>query len=74
VWRIACTDAPNILIGESAMAVGAIPKWKDIDFAFTVPAADCRTQLVRLQLDARMPSEQLVTGSIWYDDVRILVR
>jgi hypothetical protein len=74
VWRIACTDAPNILIGESAMAVGAIPKWKDIDFEFTVPAADCRTQLVRLQLDARMPSEQLVTGSIWYDDVRILVR
>lgn len=72
VWRINCVDAPNVLIGESAMAMGAFPKWRDIEFAFTVPATDCRTQQVRLQLDARMASEQLVSGSMWYDDVRIV--
>jgi hypothetical protein len=71
VWRIACVGAPNALIGESVMAWGASPKWKDIEFSFTVPDSDCRAQQVRLELDARMASEQLVSGSIWYDELRI---
>lgn len=72
VWRIACVDAPNTQIAESPMVTGVFPRWKEIDVAFAVPATDCRTQQVRLQLDARMASEQLVSGSMWYDDVRIM--
>ena len=71
VWRITCAHSP-VVIGESAMALGTYSKWRDVEFAFTVPATDCRAQQVRLLLDARMASEQLVTGSMWYDEVRIV--
>ncbi len=74
VWRIACAERPDAKIGESGMTIGVYPKWREFDFGFTVPATDCRTQVVRLQLDARMPSEQLVTGAVWYDDLRIVPR
>jgi hypothetical protein len=53
------------------MAAGQAPIWRDIEFAFTVPSANCRAQELQLELDARMASEQLVSGSIWYDDLRI---
>jgi len=71
VWRITCIDAPGAPLGESPMVVGASPKWKDIDFSFAVPETDCRAQQVRLELDARMASELLVSGAIWYDELRI---
>jgi hypothetical protein len=71
VWRIACAEAPGTPIGESAMAIGAWSKWRDLEFAFSVPETSCRAQVVRLELDARMPSEQMVSGTIWYDELRI---
>lgn len=70
VWRVTCAGTPK-QIGESAMVTGASSRWRDIEFTFTVPEADCRAQQVRLELDARMASEQLVSGSIWYDELRI---
>jgi hypothetical protein len=54
------------------MVVGIASPWKDFEFAFSVPKADCRAQHVRLVLDARSPSEQFVSGSIWYDELRIV--
>jgi len=71
VWRVACADTPAAPIGASSMALGASPRWKDVDFTFTVPDQNCRAQQIRLEHDARMPSEQLVTGAIWYDELRI---
>ena len=71
VWRIDCAGGKGGPIGESPMTAGAAPRWKDIEWSFTVPDSDCRAQRLRLDLDARMASEQLVSGSIWYDDLRI---
>jgi hypothetical protein len=53
------------------MVTGVTPAWKDFSFSFTVPSDDCRAQYVRLTLDARSASEQLVSGAIWYDELRI---
>ena len=44
VWRITCAGAPSAPLGASPMVVGASPKWKDIEFSFTVPETDCRAQ------------------------------
>jgi tetratricopeptide (TPR) repeat protein len=71
VWRIACVEALGQPLGQSPMILGAAPAWKEAEMTFTVPAKGCRAQQLRLFLDARMPSEQLVSGQMWLDDVRI---
>jgi hypothetical protein len=53
------------------MFVGVALVWTEFDFSFTVPGADCRAQELRLGLAARSASEQLVSGSVWYDDLEI---
>ncbi len=69
-WRITCASEPRTLLGESAMINGLAPTWKNVEFAFTVPA-DCRAQYVRLDLDARTASERLVSGSVLFDELHI---
>jgi tetratricopeptide (TPR) repeat protein len=71
VWRIACVDAGGPPLGQSPMILSATPAWKVVEMAFTVPDKGCRVQQLGLSLDARMPSEQLVSGTVWFDDVRI---
>jgi hypothetical protein len=53
------------------MVLGTTAQWKEMELAFTVPETECRAQQLGLALDARMPSEQLVSGSVWYDDLQI---
>jgi hypothetical protein len=71
IWRALCAGETGAPIGESAMTVGQAPVWRDIEFTFNVPNANCRAQQLRLDLDARMASEQLVSGAIWYDELRV---
>jgi hypothetical protein len=70
-WRISCADSLAQVIGESEAIIGIIPSWKDVQFSFTVPNVECGAQYVRLDLDARMASEQLVTGSVLLDELQI---
>jgi hypothetical protein len=69
-WRISCAGA-ELPIAKTTMVTGSVPAWTEFSVAFTVPDADCRAQQVRLALDARSASEQLVTGSIWYDKLQV---
>jgi hypothetical protein len=71
VWRVACVDAPSPPIGESPMVTGASTSWQEIKFSFIVPDRNCRAQHVRLHFDTRMSSEQLISGSILYDELSI---
>jgi hypothetical protein len=68
-WRISC--AGGAPLGKSPMVTGGTPQWKAFEFSFTVPDADCRAQHLRLELAARSASEQLVSGALWYDELRI---
>ena len=70
-WRVVCAGETGVKIGESPAIIGMASNWTDVSFTFTVPAADCRAQNVRLDLDARMASEQLVSGSMLFDKLRI---
>jgi hypothetical protein len=69
-WRIICAGAPTPL-AKSEMVTGATPVWSDFAVRFTVPSDGCRAQHIRLWLDARSASEQLVTGAAWYDGLQI---
>jgi hypothetical protein len=68
-WRVTC--AGGAMIGESNMVAGRTSTWKGIEFAFAVPAADCPAQYLRLDLDARMSSEQFASGTVWFGDLGI---
>jgi hypothetical protein len=71
-WRIACAGRAAAPVGESSMITGIAPHWRPISFTFTVSAVGCRAQYVRLDFDARMPSEQFASGSMFFDKLRIL--
>jgi hypothetical protein len=68
-WSVSCMD--GAAIGESQMFLGSYLVWQDFEFAFMVPDSGCRPQSVRLGLAARSASEQLVSGSIWFDELSI---
>ena len=52
-------------VGESPMITGSTKDWNNVAFSFTVPDKGCDAQYVRLDLDARMASEEMVSGSIF---------
>jgi hypothetical protein len=70
-WRVACAGQADGEIGESSAIIGMAQNWTSVSFTFTVPATDCRAQNVRLDLDARMASEQLISGSMLFDALQI---
>jgi hypothetical protein len=70
-WRIICSNGTLTSGGESPMITGREKNWKNVAFTFTVPDKDCAAQYVRLDLDARMASEQLISGSILFGDLQI---
>jgi tetratricopeptide (TPR) repeat protein len=70
-WRIACVNQTAGNVGESSMIAGSTKTWNNVMFTFTVPEKGCDAQYVRLDLDARMASEEMVSGSIFFDDLQI---
>ena len=70
-WQIYCVGKPAIKIGESEMMLAGTPQWTEFEAPITVPADGCHAQTIRLILDARSASETMVTGSAWYDDLKI---
>ena len=69
VWRLICADDKRKL-GETPMFLGQAENWVEMPAVFSVPA-DCPVQIVTLLLDARAPSEQMASGTVWYDNMKI---
>jgi hypothetical protein len=71
-WRISCQGQKEAPLAESNPVLqGAGLEWQDFSFAFTVPNADCPAQLLELFFNARWASEQFITGSVWFDNLKI---
>ncbi len=70
-WRVVCANGKITGGGESPMITGVTQGWRNVAFTFTVPPQDCAAQYVRLDLDARMASEELVSGTILFDELQI---
>ncbi|MEQ1577782.1 MAG: hypothetical protein ABL894_09020 [Hyphomicrobium sp.] len=71
LWRIACALKPSAPLAQSASALGKTPAWTPLAFSIIIPQSGCEAQHLKLELDARSASEQLVSGAVWYDDVVI---
>ncbi len=72
VWRLACIGVSPRIIATSTMFNLPSRAWKEFEVAIEVPASKCRAQEIRLELDARSPSEQLISGHVWFDDLAIV--
>ncbi len=70
-WRVVCADQTATSVGESATILGMSPRWKEFEFSFTVPDKGCGAQQVRLDLDARMASERMVSGAVLFGQLQI---
>jgi hypothetical protein len=70
MWTIRCAEA-QVPFAVSEKLKGANQAWLDFSFEFTVPE-NCPAQYVKLILDARSPSQKLVTGFMWQDDLQIV--
>jgi hypothetical protein len=70
-WRVTCVGGVATSIGESEMIKGTSSAWTAIEFIISVPISNCPAQYLHLDLDARMVSEQFVSGEMWFDNIRI---
>lgn len=70
VWRMRCLPT-NQVIAESPMFLAREPGWAPFEAEFEVPAEGCAAQEIRLVLDARSASEELISGHVWYDALKI---
>jgi len=72
VWTITCAGSGKLL-GQTEPMSG-VHDWERFSADFEVPAGDCGGQWLTLMLPARIPAEQRIGGSVWFDDLRIKPR
>jgi hypothetical protein len=70
-WRVSCLGKQARHVGESEMFVGEIKDWTAFALVIDVPETDCAAQTLNLFLDARVPSERLISGTILFDEMSI---
>jgi hypothetical protein len=64
-WRISCLEDSQGSLGESDPISGSTP-WKEFQTDFSVPKSACRSQMLRLELPARVALEQHISGTASY--------
>ncbi len=70
-WRVACLS-PGKVLAETEMLLGQSQRWREFSLDIEVPESPgCRGQELRLFHDARSPSEELVSGEVWFDDLKL---
>src|SRR5262245_38583272 len=69
-WQISCANNAATTLATTELVSGTRP-WTDFMVKFNVPATDCKTQLLQLELPARIDSELRIEGQVWYRDLRI---
>ncbi len=66
-WSVYCLGGNKI--GSSDEILGRFSNWKDFHFEMNVPGVNCRAQRIFLHHGARSPSEQILSGSIYFDNI-----
>jgi hypothetical protein len=69
VWQISCNSDLTAKIGETSQILVRTFQWRSFEMTFEVPPTNCPTQVVGLALAARSPSEQIASGTMWFDDL-----
>ncbi|MFV0281811.1 MAG: tetratricopeptide repeat protein [Rhodoblastus sp.] len=70
-WKIYCGVREGNAIAESERMRGEPGGWRPFSVSFDVPASNCAAQLLRLELAARIPQEQVASGTVWFSELAI---
>lgn len=69
LWTVLCENSQTA--GESQRFVGVSQDWSEFEFTFNVPEKGCVAQALVLKLAARSPSEEILSGEIWFDELSV---
>lgn len=70
MWRIFCADDAKVTLATTGPVAGT-SSWHGFHTRFEVPPTGCKAQWLRLELAARFPIEEQVSGAISYDNLAI---
>lgn len=70
-WLITCAGGSDSNLGET-LVQGRGPEWQNFELSFRVPEGECAAQYVTVTSGARSASEQFISGTIWFDDLKIV--
>jgi hypothetical protein len=71
-WAVRCAGGEQTILGATPRVNGSI-NWSPFEAVFVVPSEQaCSAQLLRLELPARVPSEQEISGEAWYDGLSVV--
>jgi hypothetical protein len=71
-WQIHCAAGPRRPLGETEMLMGDARQGRSFALDAEVPAGgECVGQVVRLFHDARSASEELISGEVWFEALRL---
>jgi hypothetical protein len=71
-WQLRCASGARRVLAETEMLLGQSREWRIFTLDAEVPLLeDCRGQVLRLFHDSRMASEELLSGEVWFSDLRL---
>ncbi len=65
IWRLSCAEDGRVIAETEPFAGNH--GWRGFELPVTVPADDCGAQWLTLLLPARIPAEQRIGGTAWFD-------
>ncbi len=71
-WQIHCAAGAQSVLAETDMLLGQSQQWRIFTLEAEVPQLEeCRGQTLRLFHDSRSASEELLSGEVWFSDLRL---
>ena len=70
VWIVECLGS-GLSLAISEPWKGSSRQWQAFSMEFDIPASQCPAQRLLLKLPARIASEEVIGGRIWFDALRI---
>lgn len=70
-WRIYCVQDKKLQMMAETAPFSGTASWSPFEMSFEVAEAGCATQMLRLELPARIAAERQISGRAWFDDLNI---
>lgn len=71
-WQLVCVNGSHRVLAQTDMLMGETLQWRIFSFEGDVQTSqDCNGQVLRLMHDSRSPSEEFISGEVWFGGLRL---